>query len=101
MIERLFEAGADVFRINMSHTPQDRMRNLVAAIRDVERKRSRPIGILADLQGPKLRIGVFAGDAVMLSEGATFVLELRSQGRHGRARSSSASRNSQRPPTWP
>jgi Pyruvate kinase len=58
MIERLFEAGADVFRINMSHTPQDRMRNLVAAIRDVERKRSRPIGILADLQGPKLRIGV-------------------------------------------
>ena len=75
MIERLFEAGADVFRINMSHTPQDRMRNLVAAIRDVERKRSRPIGILADLQGPKLRIGVFAGDAVMLSEGATFVLD--------------------------
>ena len=100
MIERLFEAGADVFRINMSHTPQDRMRNLVAAIRDVERKRSRPIGILADLQGPKLRIGVFAGDAVMLSEGATFVLDSIPR-RHGRARSSAASRNSQRPPTWP
>jgi pyruvate kinase len=74
-IERLFETGADVFRINMSHTPQDRMRILVAAIRDVERKRNRPIGILADLQGPKLRIGAFAGDAVMLGEGATFVLD--------------------------
>jgi pyruvate kinase len=75
MIDRLFDAGADVFRINMSHTPQDRMRMLVSAIREVERKRYRPIGILADLQGPKLRIGAFATEAVMLGEGATFVLD--------------------------
>ena len=75
IIDRLFAAGADVFRINMSHTPQDRMRVLVAAIREVERARSRPIAILADLQGPKLRIGSFATESVMLSEGATFVLD--------------------------
>jgi pyruvate kinase len=75
MIDRLFEAGADVFRINMSHTPQDRMRTLVASIREVERKRDRPIGILADLQGPKLRVGEFAEPAVQLKNGATFVLD--------------------------
>ena len=75
MIDRLFEAGADVFRINMSHTPQDRMRTLVASIREVERKRDRPIGILADLQGPKLRIGEFAEPYVQLRNGATFVLD--------------------------
>jgi pyruvate kinase len=75
MIETLFEAGADVFRINMSHTPQDRMRALVASIREIERKRDRPIGILADLQGPKLRIGEFAEPAVQIKNGATFVLD--------------------------
>jgi pyruvate kinase len=75
MIDRLFEAGADVFRINMSHTPQERMRELVAAIRAVERERGRPIGILADLQGPKLRIGTFATESVMLEGGATFELD--------------------------
>jgi pyruvate kinase len=75
MIDRLFEAGADVFRINMSHTPQDRMRTLVASIREVERKRDRPIGILADLQGPKLRIAEFAEPYVQLQNGATFVFD--------------------------
>jgi pyruvate kinase len=74
-IARLFAAGADVFRINMSHTPHDRMRALVRAIRDVEREHGRPISILVDLQGPKLRIGAFASDAVMLAKGATFVLD--------------------------
>ena len=75
VIDRLFAAGADVFRINMSHTPPDRMRDLVAAIRAIERERGRPIGILADLQGPKLRIGEFAADAVMLKAGDTFVFD--------------------------
>ncbi|HEX2655662.1 MAG TPA: pyruvate kinase, partial [Xanthobacteraceae bacterium] len=54
IIARLFEAGADVFRINMSHTAHDKMRELVATIRDIEREHERPIGILVDLQGPKL-----------------------------------------------
>ena len=61
MIQKLFEAGADVFRINMSHTDHETMRALVARIRAVEVKVGRPIGILADLQGPMLRVGTFAG----------------------------------------
>lgn len=74
-IGRLFEAGADVFRINMSHTTPERMREMVRMIRAVEDDLGRPVGILADLQGPKLRIGSFAEDAVMLERGATFVLD--------------------------
>jgi pyruvate kinase len=75
MIDRLFQAGADVFRINMSHTPHDRMRDLVAAVRAVEKAHGRPIGILVDLQGPKLRIGSFKDEAVTLVPGADFVLD--------------------------
>jgi pyruvate kinase len=74
-IDRLFQVGADVFRINMSHTPHDRMRELVAHVRAVEREHGRPIGILVDLQGPKLRIGSFQDDAVTLVPGADFVLD--------------------------
>lgn len=74
-IARLFAAGADVFRINMSHTPHDGMRKLHAAIRAVEMDSGRPIGILADLQGPKLRVGTFKDDKVMLEKGAQFVLD--------------------------
>ena len=62
MIARLFEAGADVFRINMSHTSHDKMRELVTTIRAVEAEYNRPIGILVDLQGPKLRLGSFKND---------------------------------------
>jgi pyruvate kinase len=75
MIARLFEAGADVFRINMSHASHERMRELVAAIRGVEQSNNRPIGILVDLQGPKLRVGAFAGGAVQLDTGATFAFD--------------------------
>ena len=75
VIAKLFEAGADVFRINMSHTSHDRMRELVAAIRAVEADHGRPIGILVDLQGPKLRVGAFDGGSAMLAKGATFVLD--------------------------
>ncbi len=57
MIKSLFDAGADVFRINMSHTEHEDMRELQQRIRKVEAQVDRPIGILCDLQGPKLRIG--------------------------------------------
>ena len=67
--------GADVFRINMSHTTHERMRELVAAIRAVETEHGRPIGILVDLQGPKLRVGSFAAGPAMLAQGDTFVLD--------------------------
>ncbi len=75
MIARLFQAGADVFRINMSHTPHDRMRDLIAAIRSVEQEYERPIGILVDLQGPKLRLGQFGGGFTMVKRGDTFTLD--------------------------
>jgi pyruvate kinase len=75
MLARLFRAGADVFRINMSHTSQDRMRELVAMIRAVEAENERPIGILVDLQGPKLRLGTFVGGSAELHKGDSFVLD--------------------------
>ena len=75
MIARLFEAGADVFRINMSHSSHDRLRELVGMIRAVEATHSRPVGILVDLQGPKLRVSGFAGGSVVLDNGATFVFD--------------------------
>jgi pyruvate kinase len=75
MIGKLFAAGADVFRINMSHTSQDRMRELVGMIRAVEQDTGRPIGILVDLQGPKLRLGTFTGGSVMVKNGDSFVLD--------------------------
>ncbi|WP_294640614.1 pyruvate kinase [uncultured Aureimonas sp.] len=75
MIRKLHEAGADVFRINMSHTDHDSMRELVARIRRVEAAVDRPIGILADLQGPKLRVGKFADGKVDLKPGDIITLD--------------------------
>ncbi|MGB6753743.1 MAG: pyruvate kinase [Xanthobacteraceae bacterium] len=75
MIGKLFEAGADVFRINMSHTNHERLRELVTSIRAVEADHDRPIGILVDLQGPKLRLGTFADGAAMIDEGQSFILD--------------------------
>ncbi len=75
VISRLFEAGADVFRINMSHTTQERMRELVAAIRAVEADHNRPIGILVDLQGPKLRLGSFKNEWAEIDKGQDFIFD--------------------------
>ena len=68
-IRALFEAGADVFRINMSHATPEALRQSHAIIRKIEAEFSRPIGILIDLQGPKLRIGKFESGAIRLTEG--------------------------------
>ncbi|MCY6379267.1 pyruvate kinase [Hoeflea prorocentri] len=75
MIQKLHEAGADLFRINMSHASHDLMRTLIERIRKVEKRCGRPIGILADLQGPKLRVGKFADGALELVPGQTFTLD--------------------------
>ena len=75
MIEKLHQAGADLFRINMSHASHDVMRSLITRIRAVEARSGRPIGILADLQGPKLRVGKFAEGKVDLTVGQTFTLD--------------------------
>jgi pyruvate kinase len=74
-IAALFRAGADVFRINMSHTSHDSMRTLVSTIRAIEVEVERPIGILVDLQGPKLRVGRFASGSITLSKGDVFTLD--------------------------
>ena len=74
-IAELHRAGADVFRINMSHADHGLMRTLVSRIRAVEAAAGSPITILADLQGPKLRVGTFADGPVMLAEGDTFTLD--------------------------
>jgi pyruvate kinase len=71
MIERLFDTGVDVFRINMSHSSFDVVKKLHSAVRTAEANFGRPIGILADLQGPKFRIGNMAGERATLTEGAT------------------------------
>lgn len=59
MIEKLFLAGADVFRLNFSHGSQEKKKELLLMIREVEEKYSHPIAILGDLQGPKLRVRFF------------------------------------------
>ncbi len=76
MIRALHEAGADVFRLNMSHGSQDEQRARHAIIRRVEKDVGRPIAILADLQGPKLRCGVFEGGRASLREGRIFRFDL-------------------------
>src|SRR3954471_7868222 len=57
MIRGLFDAGADVFRFNFSHGSHEEHRRRYEIVRDVERETGRPIAVLADLQGPKLRVG--------------------------------------------
>ena len=75
MIAALQAAGADAFRINMSHGDQASKVAVIQAIRSMEKTLGRPTTILADLQGPKLRVGKFAGGKVMLATGASFVLD--------------------------
>jgi pyruvate kinase len=73
---RLFEAGADVFRLNFSHGTHADHEARVALVRKIEERTRRPIGILADLQGPKLRVGQMKGGEVRLEPGARFRLDL-------------------------
>ena len=75
MIEKLFLAGADAFRINMSHGEQADKAALVDHIRGLEKKYGRPTTILVDLQGPKLRIGKFAAGKVEIKTGDNFTLD--------------------------
>jgi pyruvate kinase len=75
-VRRLFLAGVDVFRLNFSHGRADDHRARVAIIRELERETGRPIGILADLQGPKLRVGIFADGSATLTVGQSFRLDL-------------------------
>jgi pyruvate kinase len=75
-IRALHEAGADVFRLNMSHGSHEEIAEKHRIIRQIEQELDSPIAILADLQGPKLRVGVFANGEEELVEGAKFRLDL-------------------------
>jgi pyruvate kinase len=75
MIETLVKAGADAFRVNMSHGSHASQGALIAAVRSVEKRLGRPITVLADLQGPKLRVGKFAGGSAELVAGQRFRLD--------------------------
>ncbi|HEX3666981.1 MAG TPA: pyruvate kinase [Rhizomicrobium sp.] len=75
-MKALFEAGADVFRINMSHTPHQLLAELHGRVRALEREDGRPIGILVDLQGPKIRLGQLPGGLRELEAGARVGLVL-------------------------
>ena len=76
MIKALHIAGADVFRLNMSHGSHDEIRARYDIIRGLEEELETPIAILADLQGPKLRVGKFGCDAFDLGEGQKFRFDL-------------------------
>jgi pyruvate kinase len=75
-IRELFEAGVDVFRLNFSHGTHEDHQARFAAIRSIESATGRPIGILADLQGPKLRLGTFSEGRVDLAVGQPFRVDL-------------------------
>ncbi len=77
IIEALFEAGADVFRLNFSHGTHDDHRRRLEAIRAVERKRGRPIGVLLDLQGSRTVLTEGFGEAgqfIVISAGLPFMV---------------------------
>ncbi len=76
IVKRLAEAGADLFRLNFSHGSHEEQRRRYEVVRRVEAEIGRPMGVLMDLQGPKLRIGTFHGGKVLLREGQQFQLDL-------------------------
>ncbi len=78
-ISKLIDAGADAFRINFSHGTHEEHKERVKIIRQLEKEKGRFISILADLQGPKLRVGKFKEDKVLLQEGQTFVLDMKDE----------------------
>lgn len=75
-IRALLEAGADAFRLNFSHGTHDQHKERLEAIRKIAKDMKRPVGIVADLQGPKLRVGTFEGGSVILEDGQKFHLDM-------------------------
>jgi pyruvate kinase len=75
MLRRLLLAGADAFRLNMSHGEHKDHAKAIAAIRNLEKEFNHPISILCDLQGPKLRVGTFEGGEARIPHGGRFTLD--------------------------
>ena len=74
-IRSLFETGVDIFRLNFSHGTHEEHKNRIDIIRKLEGDYNHPVGIIADLQGPKIRVSKFENKKVLLSEGSTFILD--------------------------
>lgn len=74
MLRLIHNAGVDVFRLNMSHGQHDKLRGVIKAIRDIEAEIKTPLAVFADLQGPKIRTGAFAGGETKLSYGGEYQL---------------------------
>src|SRR6201999_3025894 len=68
IMRALFDAGVDVFRINMSHTSHDLLAQMVKDLRNLSEQVGRPVGMLVDLQGPKIRLGTLPGGSRILKE---------------------------------
>src|ERR1700722_9984509 len=75
MVRSLYEAGADVFRLNFSHGKHEDHEKRLTLIRDLEKETGRPIGIFADLQGPKLRLGTFENSEINIDKGMRITLD--------------------------
>ncbi len=75
MLDKLFEAGVDVFRMNMSHASHDLAAELHGRVREISDRRGHPIGILGDLQGPKFRLGAFDGERAEVPPGTEFTFD--------------------------
>ena len=75
VLDRMIEAGVDVVRLNFSHgKPEDHIQR-AEMVRSLARARGKTVGVLVDLQGPKIRIGKFHGGKIMLANGDTFILD--------------------------
>src|SRR5215813_9712973 len=91
----LIDAGVNCFRLNFSHGAREEHARRYAAIRTAEEKAGRPVGVFADLQGPKIRVGMFKGGQITLRYGETVVLEAsEGEGEEGLIRRPRASRRS-------
>ena len=75
MVRSLYEAGADVFRLNFSHGKHEDHEKRLTLIRDLEKEIGRPIGVFADLQGPKLRLGTFKNGEIAIDKGTRITLD--------------------------
>ena len=74
MLDRLIHAGVDLFRLNFSHGSIEDKQNLITLIRRSSHEIGREVGILADLQGPKIRTGRMAGEGMLLTKGQEVVI---------------------------
>jgi pyruvate kinase len=75
MVRALFEAGADVFRLNFSHGKHEDHEKRIKIIRELEKELDRPIGVFADMQGPKLRLGTFKSGEIPIEKGMKITLD--------------------------